>query len=76
MKSSENPKYVLLIRLLQWLRKMQIFHHGEGVSISVDGLSGDSGNSIYLERMIHKRRRETAPMYTRKENMEGWRSSM
>ena len=74
MKSSENPN-MSYYPFTAVVEKDADLSSGEGVSISVDGLSGDSGNSIYLEQMFIEKT-ETAPMYTRKENMEGWKSSM
>ena len=51
MKSSENPNmsYYAFTAVVE---KDADLSSGEGVSISVDGLSGDSGNSIYLEQMF------------------------
>ena len=51
MKSSENP-YMSYYPFTAVVEKDADLSSGEGVSISVDGLSGDSGNSIYLEQMF------------------------
>ena len=51
MKSSENPN-MSYYPFTAVVEKDADLSSGEGVSISVDGLSGDSGNSIYLERMF------------------------
>ena len=51
MKSSENPN-MSYYPFTAVVEKDADLSSGEGVSISVDGLSGDSGNSIYLEQMF------------------------
>lgn len=51
MKSSENPN-MSYYPFTAVVEKDADLSSGEGVSISVDGLSGDSGDSIYLEQMF------------------------
>lgn len=51
MKSSENPN-MSYYPFTAVVEKDADLSSGEGVSISVDGLSGDSGDLIYLEQMF------------------------